>query len=43
MALPSKSDKPYTAWDDYKYGIGFLLALSAWVGGLGYAIIALIL
>ena len=42
MHQPPKPEKPYTTWDDFKYGIGFPLAVALWVGGLGYAVIALL-
>lgn len=43
MALPTKADKPYTSWDDFKYGTLFPLGIVMWIGGLGFAVIALFL
>ncbi|WP_275691464.1 MULTISPECIES: hypothetical protein [unclassified Paraburkholderia] len=42
MNPPKPSTENFSAWDDVKYGLGFLLSVAMWLGGLGFVVIALL-
>ncbi|MFM0501878.1 hypothetical protein [Paraburkholderia caffeinilytica] len=42
MNSPKPPADNFSAWDDVKYGLGFVLSVAMWLGGLGFVIIALL-
>ncbi|SAL09314.1 hypothetical protein AWB69_00020 [Caballeronia udeis] len=43
MSAPKPPNDTFSAWDDIKYGVGFVLSVGLWIGGLGYAVISLLM